>query len=203
MNNDTIIKYISDLMDEEEKKRFEEKLSSDGELKKEFDKIKSSLDEINALSDVSADAQYFPNLIPQIHWKLETKAKKKYFQWAPALALGITVSLIFILNFPTFINNMNNNFEFSSKEISAILSDSDDSTLTDFLDGGLVGDYNYYSYENSNDFLDIYFDDSILSEIGIDGDDGYLEYTSSDDYQDYSEEEVNIIYTELINKKIL
>lgn len=203
MNNDTILKYISDLMDEEEKARFEAELKADETLKKEFEKITANLANLNSLSDVSADSRYFASMLPKIHKKLDLKAEKKLVRWVPALAFGISVFLIFFLNIPNSVNNMNDDFVFSSRDISAILSDTDDSTLTDLLDGGLVGDYNYYSYENSIDFLDIYFDNSILSEIGIDGDANYLEYTSSDDYEEYSEEEVNIIYTELINKKIL
>ena len=203
MNRDTILKYLSGLMNADEQLQFEQQLESNPELKAEYDRINSSLKELNDLNKVESESVYFNNLIPRMHKKMNENNGKGLVRFVPSFSFAIVILMIFLLQFPNLDENSVYELNYSDNEIASILSETDDSLLSDYLELGLVDNFSYYSYETDDSFPDVYIDQTILSEIGLEQSDEYYDYGLSANINDYSSEEANIIYEELINKKIL
>lgn len=203
MNKDTILKYISDLMEHDERIQFEKRLQVDSELKAEFESVKAKLNKFSNDADIELDSSYFNNIVPNVRKKLDSSTSKGLTRFAPAFSFGIASLLIFLLSLPQIGDNSEFNFSLKSDEISSMISETNDTILTDYLETGLVNQYDYYSYQSTTEFPDIYIDDSILSEIGFDNSNDYSELNFTESIDDLSNEEVNLIYEELINKKIL
>ncbi len=92
--NDEILRYLSDLMSEGEKNKFESELSSSEELRAEFELLKSRLDGLKNDSEISSDSPYFQNLLPRVRVRIE---KKKKLKWVPRLAYIVPTATAVIL----------------------------------------------------------------------------------------------------------
>lgn len=203
MNKDTILKYLSGQMEPEEKMNFQEKLKKDADLKAEYERLSAKLEQLSSNANIDLDSAYFNNLVPKVHIKLNSAKSKGFIRFAPAFSFGIVVLLIFLLQLPNMNENSFPGSEITEGDFASIILETDDSTLSDYLETGLVDNYSYYNYKTDDAFADIYLDDTILSEIGFDSATDYYEDNYTDDISDFSPEEANIIYEELINKKIL
>lgn len=201
-NRETILKYLSDLMDENEKKQFEERLHTDNELKNELEKIQKSINELGELDGPEIDSAYFNNLIPKFRAKLESNKRKKTIVLVPAVAFVATVLIIYFLQIPI---SERNKFELniSPEELTAIVSESDSFAIDELYETNFIEDYAYYNSSEGADELDLYLDDSFVSEFNLDEIESYYTNEQADDYGNFSNEQVDIIYEELLNKKIL
>lgn len=201
-NKDTILKYLSELMTESERIKFEERLKNDPELKSEVEKIQSSLNAFNQNSEIEDETNYFVNLVPKVREKMQDKQKRKSVVLVPAIAFAISILIIFFLQFPGINKQSGFDITFTSEELSVIVSDSDSLNVNEFFTTNFIDDYEYYNSQSSFDEFDLYLDESIISEADLDAVNSYY-VGSSTSYDDFSSEQVDIIYEELINKKIL
>ena len=92
--NDEILRYLSDLMSGGEKEKFESELSSSEELRAEFELLKSRLEGLKNVSEISSDSPYFQNLLPRVRTRIE---KKKKLKWIPRLAYIVPTATAVIL----------------------------------------------------------------------------------------------------------
>jgi hypothetical protein len=95
MNEERILKYLSDLMNEAEKSEFERELSTNEMLRAEYEKIKNGLNELKFVP--KTDETYFRNLPVNIRERISRKKKKKYYRTFVATAAFTVLILFFIL----------------------------------------------------------------------------------------------------------
>ncbi len=103
-NKELILKYLADLMTENEKCIFENELKANYELKNEYEKF---IDLITVEKKIVSDS-YFINLLPNI--KIKQAEKKKSYK--RQIAFGVpsfvaTIILVFVLFNKKSINNSN------------------------------------------------------------------------------------------------
>ncbi len=124
-NKERILKYLSEMLDEEEKKKLEIELKKNPELKIEFDKIINELDEFVSVEDGSSE--YFVNLNIKVRERLEQKKGKRFRSLSAATALTAVVLLIFFFSFGKNNNkDVVNNNQLNSLAYSVIDESLDD-----------------------------------------------------------------------------
>ena len=104
-NKDDILKYLSDLMNEDEKASFEKELASSDELRSELARYKDFLCGLNISNEIQDDSHYFQNLLPRVRIKLD---KQKNKRWIPRFAYLIptaTAVFLILMNTGKFIDN--------------------------------------------------------------------------------------------------
>ena len=114
MNEEKILKYLSNLMTDEETTAFKKELEISESLRKEFEIIKQKILQISSVKNPDINDLYFTNLIPKVQQKISsTKSlwKKTYFYYVVP-----TVSAAAIIFFLFF--NTKNNFEAQYKELA-------------------------------------------------------------------------------------
>lgn len=188
-----VLKYLSGMMTDEEKRVFETELNSSPQLKDLLEKYSKNMSELKMLSDVEVDESYFNTLIPRMRERLDVTQNRpliyRFGSAIPALVLSVFVFVtILYLNF-----NSDNTID---ETLADLIAGSDSSTIAEIVD-----DYSYsylddYStdYNLSEDyFLDIEVTEQIRAEV----------IHSFNLYDNLSEEDVDYIYNSLIDKKIL
>jgi len=128
MNEEKILKYLSNLMTDEETTAFKKELEISESLRKEFEIIKQKILQISSVKNPDINDLYFTNLIPKVQQKISsTKSlwKKTYFYYVVP-----TVSAAAIIFFLFF--NTKNNFEAQYKELATeIVSSISDSEVSE------------------------------------------------------------------------
>lgn len=97
--SDEILKYLSDMMNDREKREFENKLNSSAELQTELNEAKQMLNSFSALDNAAVNEQYFANLLPRARMKMERKKKfgivKKISFAVPVLTSAVILFFLF------------------------------------------------------------------------------------------------------------
>ncbi len=199
-NKDTILKYLSDLMGEDEKREFEAELKNNPVLKEEFNKYSESISNFVDETQIEEDTAYFNNLLPKVRMKVGKKRKARTIIFAPVLSFGIVIFMLLLLNFPS---NRNSNLigDFAELDISEALADTDDKELEDLFERNFINDYSFYHTGDFTSNFDITEEELFYNNTQI-NDETYPEY-DYELYEDISDSEADIIYEELINKNIL
>ncbi len=113
-NNENVLKYLADLMDANEKMKFEEELANSSELKSQLANVREQFYSMKIDADV-LDERYFSNLLPRVHQRMEEKKSKsqfaeKVYYFVPYLAAAV-VALLFLFK-PTY------NFDYEYKDLA-------------------------------------------------------------------------------------
>jgi len=132
-NEDMILKYLSDMMNEKEKAEFENKLKSSNELKQEYESILSLLNQFKEFEKAQVDERYFASLLPRVNEKIYAKKRftviRKLSYVLPAIIIFILVLIMYPASSPTFdkslqsitkemVNYYSNNLdEFTTEQI--------------------------------------------------------------------------------------
>jgi hypothetical protein len=199
--DDIILKYLSDLLDDDEKNRFEKELKINKELKNRFELVCQKMDGIKNLNQIDSDPGYLIGLVPKIHERIDSRSGT----YSPsliqkAIGVGLAVLLVLVLLLPTGDNNVDFNFESVSTEIAKTGNEE----LNQFVELR-YSDMVLYDITSEIDLNN--YSDAINTELTYNGDYIY-------DYDEYanfglngisglSENEVSEIYSSLIDKKIL
>lgn len=203
-NKDIILKYLSEMLSDEEKSQFELRLKSDISLKEDYHKIIAKLNLLNEQNQIEDDSNYFSTIIPRVREKVESKSESKIFKIAPGIAFGIVVLLIFLLQLPENQQNNFSEFDMVSADFSALILEMDFEDLNEFFDNGYIYDYAYYSDKHSGAIFDLMIIEEANNEFGYDPiDSDFINSEISLELKDITDEEIGIIYEELLNKKIL
>lgn len=181
---DKMLRYLAGMMPESELREFENELSKSEKLSSELNKLKRDLQDLSPDFSESYDHQYFRNLVPDIRAEMEKRRTGsgtliKYL--APACIL---VLAYFLIPFR------------SSSLLEEQINDLNDSSKTEML----------YLIDESvpleeNDLIEYAVTGQLEQEAlnGIDA--GYI--ATEDLIENLSEEQVNQIYSAMLNKKIL
>ena len=128
MNEEKILKYLSNLMTDEETTAFKKELEISESLRKEFEIIKQKILQISSVRDPDINDLYFANLIPKVQQKISSNKslwKRTYFYYVVP-----TVSAAAIIFFLFF--NTKNNFEAQYKEVATeIVSSISDNEVSE------------------------------------------------------------------------
>jgi hypothetical protein len=150
MKNDIkIFEYLSDLMDEENKKKFEEEIKNSYSLSNKVNQYAQQLVEFSNFKDVEIDERYFSNLIPQMHKKLDHRKKNinKSIYYAIPIAAAVIVAII---SFP--FKNADTSFQLNSLT-DFVVNNIENEDVADVL----LSDYSlensiFYNAEKSSNF---------------------------------------------------
>ena len=117
-DNDRIISYIENELNESERKLFESELETDLELKKEYDSTRKLINSLNKLPKVKASG----NFIVSLNCKIDEYEKNKNFKW-----IFSSISSLFN-SYPkySFASSFNSKY-FESQNITVGISAAKDS----------------------------------------------------------------------------
>ncbi|MBU1098404.1 MAG: hypothetical protein KKB34_18140, partial [Bacteroidetes bacterium] len=144
-NKKRILAYISELMDENEKLKFESELKTSDSLFVEYQVVKAGLSKINELNNIKTNEFYFNNLLPRMRSKLLLVRKRdKKFEFITGLSFALIsiFTLFIVLQFNLNVKLPDSNP--SNVDISEILKDVSD---TDLIKTGEMYSYMYSDYQ--------------------------------------------------------
>ena len=202
MNNiDIFIKYLDNSISEEEKLYFEKRLSNEIELKKDFDEFKNLFD--SAKKEIRVDERYFSTILPNTIKRIDEK-QKLLNVFLPIYKLRYIIP-IFLLGafvvYRLFISVPSANSQPGIDQIVTELAANDNAAqqiLNETIQNSndLQYDQNVYSMVYDEDEYD-----KLLFKYA-EANKNTIEITDSLINQ-LSENEFNLVYNEMINKKIL
>jgi hypothetical protein len=155
--DEDILKYLSGLLNEEEKTDFENKLAVDSSFKERYNKIKDKVDEFSLVREIDFNETYFNNLLPIVHEKLikhkKVKLIREYALIIPTVVVVLFVTIISIIN-------RNGEIDLPKSLATEVINNIDDDELAD----NLIKDYSFESVLNmspANGEFEIYIPDNV------------------------------------------
>lgn len=203
-NRDRILKYFSDLMDENEKAKFEEELNQSKKLRVEFNGIKSSLKTLKDAQPQHTDDRYFTSLLPAVRSRLDEGPQ--YFRFNPkfAFALSLIIAIFTVLVLRVNEPSVNETY-FSDLEelVGQMTSKGKINNYEEFLTEGYYhSNYSEYGSTVSELIESEYIEEIISSSSGLAPQTlPYLEGYYL--IQNMETEEFDALYNDLKNTKIL
>lgn len=195
------IRYVENEFSEIEKQKFETELLKDENLKLEFNKFLKRYKSLNP--GINFNEEYFINLLPKVRERISAKEKSFLnFNKIPKTAFVIPIIIIsFVILFSVFNNqskieeklnfeNLVSEFTENNEIANELLSESFELNRSSSYDPNIYS----YIYDESD------YENIIINYI--DENNRTLELNENVIYQ-LSEDEYNLVYGELINKKIL
>ena len=195
------IKYLENDFSEEEKSNFEKNLSLNHNLRKEFEKYQMNYKNLN--SEIKAEEDYFITLLPRVKERISAKKKFSfYFNLIPKYAylfpvILIAAVVIFLLN--TYNSNIKSAIDV--KNFTYAFSDNNE-LITELLDETsnykIIENYDseIYSLTHSEDE----YENIILNYLK---ENNHIFELNESVINNLSEDDYNLVYNEIINKKIL
>lgn len=194
-NDERILKYLSDLMNEKEKSNFEKELTNSEELKSNYDSIINHLEVANISKFVNVNEMYFTNILPRVRERLEKK--KKSYSWKSVYYLTPTAAAVVILSL--FLFNSKTEFEMQYKELAnEVINNFSDHEVSDKYFTELDSNPADLIFITETGELNIQIPEGL--EISSDSYQGLIENPVSEDYRTFrelSENELEIIFDKL------
>jgi hypothetical protein len=200
-----IVRYLDGQMSVVERKSFESELQTSEILKKKFKEIKFSIDTTKELSNVEVQPEYFNDLYARFHLRNQEAPKINYkLRLSVAFASFIVVAFTFIFYFYITKNTSEENIVYAGKQL----------TSEDINDIAAIN-LNLYNMKNIQETVNLdesdiqAINDKIYNELELKDHNMvnkvYLNPSGdlSDMMANLSEKEIDNIYNELSNKKIL
>jgi hypothetical protein len=199
--SDKVLRYIEEEMTPSEKEGFEKELANSQELKNEIAEYHRLMNHIKEAKKVSIDERYFTTIIPRFRLKQPT-AKKRLYPVYAAVSMAAVIIAIFIL-YP----GKNGNIKSTIPQVTAVL----DSSAIESPEQ-IAGDYNNIDDNTDTTIIEndeynaaikkMLLDELKVSEESLDSI-YYSSYaTYSQSISDLSDEESQVIYDEIINKRL-
>lgn len=193
-------KYIENEMSEDEKSKFEKNLALDRDLKVNFEKFYMNYKKLN--SEINVDEDYFVTLMPRVRERLSEK--KKLFNFFSRLPKFVYIIPVFIIgaivyyNMAIFKNKTDKN---TILELSNELKNNSE-LFTEILNEHrrlrIIDDYDSEIY--SIIYSDNEYENLILNYAE---ENNHIFELNEKVINELSEEDYNLVYNEIINKKIL
>jgi hypothetical protein len=199
--DDIILKYLSGLLDEDEMKSFDAEIEKNTDLKNHFEEFRSKMAEIKDLNPDESNHDYFINLIPKVHEKLDARSGKRIsFSLPKTIGYALAVVLIIFV----LVQNGGDYEIFDSESVFSTLEKTDNEELNEFVElrysdtqlYDIIDDIDLDNYSEAinqqmNQNTEVLYNYAEYSYYGLEG------------ISDISETEENEIYKSLIDKKIL
>lgn len=192
-NEEQLLKYLSDLLNEKEKKELEQKLENSIELKSKYENILKKLQQFSDINDIELDERYFVSLLPRVHERLsDVKSNtfvKKIVYSAPIL---IVVLIVFLL-----LPKSSQKFEEQLKTLTQeVVNNFDSDVEIKYLNDYPVEQIISLDTKSKNEIDVSFIDDFELPKEYINKHEQSLleEYINLDNFSD---EELAILYNDL------
>lgn len=201
-NDSDFENYLSGKMTSEEKINFETNLLRSPELSNDFNKYKKLKEMISETRSINLSESYSSGILPRFRNKMEARNKSKPYQ---KIGASITAATSLVVGFTLTINFFINENGQDLNDLAEIIEGERDSIISSFeISDNLVSKADSESLAK----MDSVYNDIISQNI-------YVEY-DFDDFNDLTydiqnieleqfitDEDVDKIYTILINKEIL
>lgn len=201
-NDSDFENYLSGKMTSEEKINFETNLLRSPELSNDFNKYKKLKEMISETRSINLSESYSSGILPRFRKKMEARNKSKPYQ---KIGASITAATSLVVGFTLTINLFINENGQDLNDLAEIIESEKDSLISSFeISDNLVSKADSESLAK----MDSVYNDIISQNI-------YVEY-DFDDFNDLTydiqnieleqfitDEDVDKIYTILINKEIL
>lgn len=200
--NEKIILYVDGQLGSEEKIKFEQELAGSPNLQKQLRDYNNFLKGFEEIREPEVDVRYFNNLIPRFRERIEKKSSPKFkpaFVFSSALLTVIIVSFVLIINKNITNDNPGRNVisfnNVNQSELNEYLLNRDDQVLTNNVPDGLESQY------------DSIIEGAIYKELNIlDEEQSMANMLNKFDFNSIiatvDQQEANVIYANLINKKL-
>lgn len=201
---ESILKYLSDLMTEPEKEAFEKEMDESAELKAEFEKISSMLNDFSDSKNIETEESYFVNLGPKVQQRLE-KNKKTRFRWQPYIGFAMGILVLFFYADSFFQNPAADIFTFESERDSLenMLSSVDDDALSEYFAYDDISYYPVSDYDSEQSEIEL----TLIDDLGNVSTEALyqneIKYYENFEVDKLEESEFEIIYAQLEKIKIL
>jgi hypothetical protein len=123
-NNERIIKYLSEVMTDEERHSFEKELSESTELKESFTMVERALSSFKPDEEIIGE-RYFNSLLPKVHNRLERRDIYSFWQKIYYLVHAAAAAIICMLFLFRQANSPSLSFETVAAEVVNKLSDAE------------------------------------------------------------------------------
>jgi hypothetical protein len=185
-----IHKYLDGQLTEKEKAEFEIELENSSELRNELNKAKDLLFKLKSMSEVKSDSSYFGNILPEFRNKAN-KGKRLN----PAFVFGLSSIIVFIVLFYLFSDK-------TDKDIIKITNELSDEEFTETINQ-FYDEYTFTDLDIDNEAYDSLMNSVLYDELNISyySENLASQFDPSESFEELSEEEAEIIYKEIINKK--
>ena len=145
-NEDLILKYLSDLMKEKEKAEFENKLKSSDELRKDFEKTLSLINQFSEIEKIQIDERYFASLLPKVYEKVFARKSFSFIKKAAYVLPAIIVFLLIIIAYPSSSPTFEEKLQAYTNELVNYYS-NDKATLDEFTPEQIITVQNGENYD--------------------------------------------------------
>lgn len=195
-NSERILRYLSELMDEDEKAAFEIELKNNSSLSDELDMLRIKLKEFG-LGDVETDERYFGSLLPKIRSRIESPAKNKLI---PRLAVGLPTIAAVVIAGIIFIKTGTTSQNGSTDILNEIVNNIDDEIVSSKYISDLDLDVNstYKTLHEKSESQELNYDETTKNKILA-----VYDYPVNDELlsvQHLSNEELASIYSKIAPK---
>jgi len=192
-NEEKIIKYLDSEFTAEEKKAFEAELENSKELLDEFNRFLELKANVGQVKNIKLKQDYLDSILPEYHRKYPT-GKRESIRKSLSYAFG--VMLIFIISITilrTFFTDRQQSG--AIEEFAQSLNTEQKMELLETLNGE-VPNYNQVTNTDLVDLLesDLEINNEVLDEYEI---------SYKDILGDLDDDELNLVYQEVLNKNIL
>lgn len=198
-NEEKFFRFLNNKMSKQEKNNFKKELQASKQLTEEFNSYKKVFEYINETKIISLNPSYTENIIPEFRSRLHKKNKQRFhLKFAYGVAL-IIVSLVGYLIVDQIKNNPIDNIEqiysdLTNKELDNLYTDYD-IDVANILDDTAINNIDSMYLEKINqNYIESYSSSDPISFNNLD----------FDELQNYMEQDqMDLVYSELLNKKIL
>lgn len=200
--DDYIFRYLSDLLNENERNEFESELKVDSNLQNRFEAIRSNLKNIKQLIPADSDSVYFSNLVPKIRERMDSGRSRKIFSGTVKKAFGFGLAAVLVMI--VVLQNGEDTIEPVIESVTSLFESANGEELNEFIELRYsdLADYDLISKID----LAIY-SSAINEQIVVNDEDMYdhagYSYLGLDGINDINESDEDEIYASLIDKKIL
>ena len=201
-NEEKFFSYIKGKMNPEERKIFEHELIHSDNLNQEFDEYKKLNSIIDETKNIPLNKNYSESIITEFRRRKSSNGLRKIF---PTIKYAFASIIIIIVGY-FLISQINSE---SPQDVNLSLTQYSDSELDSY-----INDYDYSNSVEMNINIDavqridsLYSENisaSLIESINEESLTDIVDFNSVADVDEYlSEDEVDLIYAQLINKEIL
>ena len=201
-NEEKFFSYLKGKMNPEERKIFEHELIHSENLNQEFDEYKKLNSIIDETKNISLSKNYSESIITEFRRRKDSKGLKKK---SPTIKYAFASIFIFIVGY-FFISQINKEnpqdvnillTQYSDSELDSYINDYDHSNAIEMNIGNEAVQIidSIYSENISASFIESINGESLTDIVG------FKNVADVDEY--LSDNEVDLIYAQLINKEIL
>jgi hypothetical protein len=198
INEEIFLKYLSDLLTENEKREFEKYLMSNPKTQQQFNEYQNKLNSLIYKPEV--DERYFNAVLPKVKLQLNKSGNKYYLKFA----YGIPILILLIYIGFNLINKTKMNFN-ENKELNLTLFTDSEELANELFTDFYMTETISLADDNLAVIAQEEYEKSLSEEnIILVSDDNIFENSIFNDYSEYlTEQELNSIFLKLENKNKL